>query len=90
MRKMQITQILQQVPHLQMFTTGPIPGALPGLFIAGFSYDLTYNTKLDLGYTYSRIEGGDMFQWLDRSGTQGYDTGFDSHVVRAGLRYQIW
>ena len=57
---------------------------------AGFSYDVTHNTKIDLGYTYSRIEGGDMFQWLDGSGTQGYDKGIDSHVFRAGIRYQIW
>ncbi len=57
---------------------------------AGASYDISHNTKLDLGYTYSRIEGGDMFQWLDGSGTQGHDDGFDSHVFRAGIRYQIW
>ena len=57
---------------------------------AGFSYDIAHNTKLDLGYTYSRIEGGDMFKWLDNSGTQGYDKGFDAHVFRAGIRYQIW
>ena len=57
---------------------------------AGASYDISHNTKLDFGYTYSRIEGGDMFQWLDGSGTQGHDEGFDSHVFRAGIRYQIW
>lgn len=57
---------------------------------AGASYDISHNTKLDFGYTYNRIEGGDMFQWLDGSGTQGHDEGFDSHVFRAGIRYQIW
>ncbi|MEE9375127.1 MAG: outer membrane beta-barrel protein [Rhizobiaceae bacterium] len=57
---------------------------------AGFSYDISQNTKLDLGYTYSSIAGGDMFKWLDGSGTQGYDKGITSHVIRAGLRYQIW
>ncbi len=60
---------------------------------AGFAYDLTSNMKLDLGYSYSHISGGDMFGWLGAppvSGTQGYDHGIDSHVFRAGLRYQIW
>ena len=57
---------------------------------AGFSYDISHNTKIDLGYTYNRIEGGEMFEWLDGSGTQGYDKGFDEHIIRAGLRYQIW
>ncbi|MEE9313406.1 MAG: outer membrane protein [Rhizobiaceae bacterium] len=57
---------------------------------AGFSYDIAHNTKLDLGYSYSHIAGGDMFKWLDNSGTQGYDKGIDSHVFRAGIRYQIW
>ncbi|MEM1039559.1 MAG: outer membrane protein [Pseudomonadota bacterium] len=56
---------------------------------AGTSYNLTHNTKLDIGYTYSRIEGGEMFDWLDGSGTQGYDKGFDEHIIRAGLRYQF-
>ncbi len=56
----------------------------------GFSYDMTSNMKLDLGYTYSAISGGDMFRWLDNSGTQGYDKGIDSHIFRAGVRYQIW
>ncbi|NKB50887.1 MAG: outer membrane beta-barrel protein [Rhizobiaceae bacterium] len=57
---------------------------------AGFSYDVAHNTKLDFGYTYSRIEGGDMFEWAGAGGTQGYDEGIDSHVIRAGIRYQIW
>lgn len=59
-------------------------------FHAGFAYDLTHNVKLDLGYSYSRIEGGDMFQWANIGGTQGYDEGIDSHVIKAGIRYQIW
>jgi len=56
----------------------------------GFSYDISHNTKFDLGYTFSRIEGGDMFEWAGVGGTQGYDEGIDSHVIRAGIRYQIW
>ena len=57
---------------------------------AGFSYDITHNTKFDMGYTYSKIEGGEMFEWAGVGGTQGYDEGIDSHVIRAGIRYQIW
>ena len=57
---------------------------------AGTSYDLTHNLKLDLGYTYSRIEAGDMFKWDNGTGVRGHDKGIDSHVIKAGLRYQIW
>ena len=56
----------------------------------GFSYDIAHNMKLDLGYSYSRIEGGGMFQWSGIGGTQGHDEGIDSHVLRAGVRYMIW
>ena len=31
--------------------------------MAGFAYDLTTNFKLDLGYKYRNIDGGDMFGW---------------------------
>ncbi|MEM8750579.1 MAG: outer membrane beta-barrel protein [Pseudomonadota bacterium] len=57
---------------------------------AGFAYAITEKTKIDFGYTYSRIEDGAMFSWLDGSGTQGYDDGFEDHTLRIGLRYQIW
>jgi opacity protein-like surface antigen len=56
----------------------------------GFSYDITENTKFDLGYTYSDIGGGPMFQWAGVGGTQGYDDGFGSHTIRAGLRYHFY
>ncbi len=57
---------------------------------AGFSYDISHAAKLDFGYTYSRIESGEMFEFLDGSGTQGHDDGFEDHILRVGLRYQIW
>ena len=57
---------------------------------AGFSYSLTHALALDVGYSYNRVEGGAMFDWLDGSGTQGYDKGFSDHTIRAGLRYQLW
>lgn len=57
---------------------------------AGFSYDMTHNTKFDLGYTFSRIEGGGMFEWPTGGNAKGFDDGIDSHIVKAGVRYQIW
>jgi opacity protein-like surface antigen len=63
---------------------------------AGVSYDLTKNTKVDLGYRYSQVEGGDMFGWdalsagAGATGVQGSDEGFSQHTFKAGLRYEIW
>jgi opacity protein-like surface antigen len=56
--------------------------------MAGVSYCLTGNTKLDLGYRYSHIQGGEMFGFAVGAGP-GFDDGFDVHEVRAGLRYQF-
>ncbi len=56
--------------------------------MAGASYCLTHNTKLDLGYRYSRIEGGRMFGYSTNAGP-GYDDGINVHEVRGGLRYQF-
>jgi opacity protein-like surface antigen len=64
--------------------------------MAGVAYDLTRNFKLDLGYKYRRIEGGDMFRWdeataaLGATGAQGSHGDIDQHEVRVGLRYEIW
>jgi opacity protein-like surface antigen len=63
---------------------------------AGVSYDLTKSTKVDLGYRYSRVQGGDMFGWdaisagAGATGVQGSDNGFSRHTFKAGLRYEIW
>ncbi len=56
----------------------------------GFSYDISHNVKLDLGYSYSKIEDGEFFNFLDGSGVQGYDKGIDSHVIHAGVRNSFW
>jgi opacity protein-like surface antigen len=64
--------------------------------MAGASYDLTQNTKLDLGYRYSQISGGDMFGWdsgtaaIGATGIQGSDDGFSQHQIKAGIRYSLW
>lgn len=58
--------------------------------MAGASYCLTDNIDLDVGYRFSRIEGGRMFQ-IDASNNvgPGRDGGIDTHEVRAGVRYQF-
>jgi opacity protein-like surface antigen len=59
--------------------------------MAGTSYCLTNELKLDLGYRYSRISGGRMFELGSFAGSAGpgFDDGFDVHEARAGLRYQF-
>ena len=64
--------------------------------MAGVSYDMTKNLKLDLGYRYSRIEGGDMFNFdaptaaLGATGVQGSHGALSTHQLKAGVRYSIW
>jgi len=71
--------------------------------MAGVSYDLTQQLKLDLGYRYLRINGGKAYGYdeedqspvtnegvgIGASGTQARDNGFNIHTVRAGLRYEF-
>ncbi len=59
--------------------------------MAGTSYCLTNELKLDVGYRYSRISGGRMFELGSFAGSAGpgFDDGFDVHEARAGLRYQF-
>ncbi|MDJ0612462.1 MAG: porin family protein [Rhizobiaceae bacterium] len=59
---------------------------------AGASYDVNCRTKIDAGYTFTRIEGGRAFGFTSASGfsgTQGFDQGIDSHSGRIGLRYAL-
>ncbi|TIW94292.1 outer membrane protein [Mesorhizobium sp.] len=58
--------------------------------MAGTSYCLTDRVKLDVGYRYSHINGGKMFDYEATSNVgPGYDRGIDVHEVRGGLRYQF-
>lgn len=71
--------------------------------MAGASYDLTDQLKLDVGYRYLRINGGNAYGYdaedkaentfdgygPGASGAQGRDNGFNIHTVRAGLRYEF-
>jgi len=65
-------------------------------FMAGAAYDLTKNLKVDVGYKYRNIDGGDMFGWdafsagTGATGVQGSDQGLQQHEVRVGLRYELW
>ncbi|MCQ8784245.1 outer membrane protein [Mangrovibrevibacter kandeliae] len=63
--------------------------------MAGASFDLTQQLKLDAGYRYTRISEGDAFGFdaddrsFGASGVQGRDHGFNLHQIRAGLRYEF-
>jgi opacity protein-like surface antigen len=60
--------------------------------MAGASYCITRNLQADLGYRYSRISGGRMFEEYSTTGASigvgpGFDKGVNTHEVRAGLRW---
>ncbi len=58
--------------------------------MAGASYCLTDRVKLDVGYRYSHINGGKMFDYASDSNVgPGYDRGISVNEVRGGLRYQF-
>ena len=59
--------------------------------MAGVAYDISKNFKLDVGYKYRSIDGGDMFGW-DSATTfgDGSHGNIDTHEVRLGLRYELW
>ncbi|MDO9307407.1 MAG: outer membrane beta-barrel protein [Mesorhizobium sp.] len=65
-------------------------------FMGGVAFDISRNLKLDVGYKYTRIAGGDMFGWdagtaaVGATGVQGRDPGLSKHDVRVGLRYSLW
>lgn len=55
---------------------------------AGLAYALTTNLKLDFGYRYLDVGGGDRY--VDAAGTRVRDGGFAKSEIRAGLRYAMW
>lgn len=62
--------------------------------MAGASYCLTDRVKLDVGYRYSHINGGRMFDYAAGAGGStgagpGFDHGISVNEVRGGLRYQF-
>lgn len=56
--------------------------------MAGASYCLTNNLNLDVGYRFTRVSGGRMFEFGSGVGP-GFDDGLNVHEARAGLRYQF-
>lgn len=56
--------------------------------MAGASYCITPNLQADVGYRFSRIEGGRMFEYAPVAGP-GFDEGINTHEVRAGLRWNF-
>lgn len=83
--------------HNTIGTTTTVHAGAKGMrfayaLMAGTSYCVTDKVKLDVGYRYSRISGGRMFE-LSPNGPGGAGPGFDKgisiHEGRAGLRYQF-
>jgi opacity protein-like surface antigen len=64
--------------------------------MAGTAIDITESFKVDVGYRFSRIEGGrafgfDQFDTANGlTGTQTWDNGFNSHQIRVGLRKEFF
>ncbi|RFC66537.1 porin family protein [Fulvimarina endophytica] len=60
--------------------------------MAGISYDISENLKLDAGYRYTDIAGGTMFESTNPGvvGSSAEDDGFARHTIQAGVRYSLW
>ncbi len=64
--------------------------------MAGVAYQLAPNVKLDLGYRYSHVAGGDMFGYsaadtvAGATGTMGRDGAMARQEIRVGLRITSW
>jgi opacity protein-like surface antigen len=55
---------------------------------AGFGYQLTENTMLDVGYRY--LSSPNVLQVVNKSGVVDTKEGMSAQQVRIGLRYAIW
>ncbi|MEX6508248.1 outer membrane protein [Jiella sp. M17.18] len=63
--------------------------------MAGVSYDVSKNLKIDVGYRYLNVGSGNMGKiTAENAGTtytiDGKDGGFDRHTFQAGIRYSLW
>ncbi|MGG6895233.1 MULTISPECIES: outer membrane protein [Rhizobium] len=63
--------------------------------MAGVAYEVAPNVKVDLGYRFSHIAGGDMFgasaaDSAAGAGTMGRDGALSRHEIRIGLRITTW
>ena len=64
--------------------------------MAGVAYEVAPNVKLDLGYRFSHVAGGDMLGYsaadsaAGAGGTMGRDGALSRHEIRVGLRITTW
>ncbi|PTE06683.1 outer membrane protein [Mesorhizobium helmanticense] len=76
-------------PNTTEFNPGTSNWRFAYALMAGASYCLTDKVILDAGYRFSHIQGGRMFEYDVSSSGPGFDSGFNTHEVRGGLRYQF-
>lgn len=76
-------------PNTTEFNPGTSNWRFAYALMAGASYCLTDRVKLDVGYRYTHIQGGRMFEYDTSSSGPGFDHGSNTHEVRGGLRYQF-
>jgi len=59
--------------------------------MAGVAYDVSQNFKIDVGYKFRSIDGGDMFGWdSPQTFGDGASGSLDTHEIKVGLRYELW
>ena len=64
--------------------------------MAGVSYDISRNLKVDLGYRFLDVDGGDAYSYSGDGAANGQlglsaeDDGFQRHSVQAAIRYSLW
>lgn len=58
--------------------------------MAGLAYQLSPNVKLDLGYRYSHVAGGDMFGSSAANTAAGATGAMARQEIRVGLRVTTW
>jgi len=64
--------------------------------MAGVSYDISRNLKVDLGYRFLDVDGGDAYHYAGdvaasgQLGLSAEDDGFQRHSVQAAIRYSLW
>ncbi|MFK7902480.1 MAG: outer membrane protein [Nitratireductor sp.] len=59
----------------------------------GFAFDIAKQTKMDIGYSFTHIDGGSMFDFESTnamSGEQGVHGDLKIHNISAGIRYSVW
>lgn len=81
-------------PNTTEFNKGSSNWRFAYALMAGVSYCLTPNVDLDVGYRFTHVNGGRMFEYTAPAGGgvgagPGFDNGMNIHEVRAGVRYSF-